>query len=288
VINPCLGRYGEKMLEIPEAYVLSQQLNNTLSGKIVKKVTVNQSPHKFAWFYKEPHEYPKNMESKRVGKISNISGMVEIEIGDYNLVFGDGVNLRYIEWDGKIPPKHQLSLLFDDDSTLIASVQMYGGMWCFKPGEYDNSYYHIAKAALSPLSKDYTYDYFMAFVEKPEYQKLSVKALLATEQRIPGLGNGVLQDILYHSFLHPKRKVASISSEEKEQLFNSLKNTLSDMVALGGRDTEKNLFGNAGGYVTKVSKNTVGKPCQKCSASIVKEAYMGGSIYYCPVCQRLV
>jgi hypothetical protein len=30
-----------------------------------------------------------------------------------------------------------------------------------------------------------------------EVKKLSLKALLATEQRIPGLGNGVLQDILF-------------------------------------------------------------------------------------------
>lgn|GEM_PF-2077218 len=30
------------------------------------------------------------------------------------------------------------------------------------------------------------------------------KAFLATEQRIPGLGNGVLQDILWTARIHPK------------------------------------------------------------------------------------
>jgi len=59
------------------------------------------------------------------------------------------------------------------------------------------------------------------------------------------------------------------------------------MYALGGRDTEKNLFGNTGSYKTKMSKNTAGKSCFACGTTIVKEAYMGGSIYYCPKCQKL-
>ena len=53
----------------------------------------------------------------------------------------------------------------------------------------------------------------------------------------------------------------------------------------GGRDTETDLFGNPGGYTTLMSRNTVGKPCGSCGAVIVKKAYMGGSVYYCPECQ---
>jgi formamidopyrimidine-DNA glycosylase len=275
------------MIEIPEAVVISQQLNQVISGKRVKKVIANQSPHKLAWFFKEPQDYPKYLEGKLVGNASNIAGMIELVVDDYNLVFGEGINLRFFEKDEKVPLKHQLCLMFEDESSLTASVQMYGGMWCFKPGENDNIYYHLAKAALSPLSQAYNNDYFMKFIDADGHQKLSVKALLATEQRIPGLGNGVLQDILYHSFIHPKRKVASLSLEEKSQIYNSLKSTLSDMVELGGRDTEKDLFGKVGGYVTKMSKNTVGKLCETCGVLIVKEAYMGGSVYYCPECQKI-
>jgi formamidopyrimidine-DNA glycosylase len=27
--------------------------------------------------------------------------------------------------------------------------------------------------------------------------------------------------------------------------------------------------------------------CPKCGGTIVKEAYLGGAVYYCPVCQKL-
>jgi formamidopyrimidine-DNA glycosylase len=117
--------------------------------------------------------------------------------------------------------------------------------------------------------------------------KLSLKAFLATEQRIPGLGNGVLQDILFHSELHPKKKVSTMSDRDKKDLFASIKSILDDMVVKGGRDTEKDLFGNIGGYKTLLSKNTAGTPCPVCGTAIVKEAYLGGSIYYCKKCQKI-
>jgi|GEM_PF-1859160 len=72
----------------------------------------------------------------------------------------------------------------------------------------------------------------------------------------------------------------------KEKLRQAIVSGLKDMIRLGGRDTEKDLFDRPGGYVTAMSKNTVGKPCARCRSVIVKENYMGGSIYYCPGCQK--
>lgn len=184
------------------------------------------------------------------------------------------------------PKKHQLLIEFEDFSALSATVQMYGGLWCFKDGEFDNKYYLIAKEKPSPLSKEFDMEYFFKFFEEPGAEKLSVKALLATEQRIPGLGNGVLQDILYNSGIHPKRKTITLTDIEKKVLFDSIKGTLTEMLSKGGRDTERDLFGCFGGYKTKAGRNTVDKPCEKCGSNIVKEAYMGGSIYYCPECQK--
>jgi formamidopyrimidine-DNA glycosylase len=115
----------------------------------------------------------------------------------------------------------------------------------------------------------------------------SAKAVLATEQRVPGIGNGVLQDILFYAGIHPKRKKSTLTNKEKGELFHSLKSTLKNMTDQGGRDTEKDFLGNSGGYKTILSKNTVNQPCLKCGDLIVKNAYLGGAVYYCPACQRL-
>jgi formamidopyrimidine-DNA glycosylase len=164
---------------------------------------------------------------------------------------------------------------------------MYGGLWCFNIGEFDNSYYLRAKESISPISEEFDREYFNAILSAPGAEKLRAKALLATEQRIPGLGNGTLQDILFNAGIHPKKKVSSFIESDKELLYNSIKTTLIEMIEKGGRDTEKDLFGNPGGYITKLSKNTANNPCKICGTTIIKEAYMGGSIYYCPKCQKL-
>jgi formamidopyrimidine-DNA glycosylase len=54
-----------------------------------------------------------------------------------------------------------------------------------------------------------------------------------------------------------------------------------------GRDTEKDFYGCPGKYKTILSKNTWKNPCPNCGNPIIKEAYMGGAVYYCPSCQKL-
>lgn len=275
------------MIEIPESLVLARQLNDTTSNKTIKKVTADQNPHKFAWYFKDPKDYNNRLKNKKIGEARAFGGKVEIAAGDMRIAFSEGINLLYIEKESRLPKKHQLLIEFADGTYLSASVQMYGGLWAFEDGEFDNEYYLKALAAVSPLSDEFNLDYFGSTVANEGMGKLSAKAFLATEQRFPGLGNGVLQDILYNARINPKRKVNTLSDNEIVGLFLSVKNTLKEMADMGGRNTETDLFGAKGGYKTKASKFTVGTPCPECGSDIVKAAYMGGSVYFCPGCQRV-
>lgn len=163
---------------------------------------------------------------------------------------------------------------------------MYGGIFCFRASTFDNAYYQVAREKPSPLTDEFDHDYFTGLINASDVQKLSVKAFLATEQRIPGFGNGVLQDIAWKARLHPKRKIQTVTPAERDNLFIILKETLKLMAGLGGRDTEKNLYGKSGGYGTVMSKLHLNKPCPVCKGPIVKAAYMGGSVYFCPDCQK--
>jgi formamidopyrimidine-DNA glycosylase len=275
------------MIELPEAVNLAKQLNSTISGKKIARVIAGFSPHKFAWYHGDPKDYEARLRGKTNDAAVTRGGMVEIHADGVVLLFSDGIILRFHTRDEKRPPKHQLLITFMDGTAISASVQMYGGLWCFKEGEFRNRYYDVAKSKPSPLLDKFDDTYFNEFISSLEVQKLSAKAFLATEQRIPGLGNGVLQDILYNAKIHPKRKVSTLNNSERQSLFHSVKTTLKEMTEQGGRDTEKDLFSKPGGYRTKVSQNTIGKPCPICGGMIIKEPYMGGSIYFCDRCQKL-
>lgn len=275
------------MLEIPEARTIAAQISTAFTGKTVNTVIAASSPHKFAWYHGDPAEYPDRLTGSAVLSAEARGGILQVNFTRARLTFSDGVNLRRLAPAEAPPPKHQLLLTFDDGSSLAASVQMYGGLLCWPDTEeLDNPYYRVACEKPSPLNDGlFTEAYFLTLLAAEAVQKLSLKAALATEQRIPGLGNGVLQDILWRARLSPRRRVNTLSAEETHTLFTALKHTLAEMTRLGGRDTEKDLFGSPGGYTTVMSAKNSGAPCPACGTAITKEAYLGGSVYYCGQCQ---
>lgn len=222
------------MLEIPEALVIARQISQTMAGRTIVHVIAGQTPHKFAFCAGDPAAYPALLIGKKISHDKARGGMVAIAAGDATLVFSDGAALRYWPEASKRPDKHQLLLEMDDGSALSASIQMYGGVWCFKGDDFDNPYYQVAGVKPSPLSEQFDRSYFDSILSAPGCEKLSAK-----------------------------------------------------MVKRGGRDTEKDLFGQPGGYQTLLSKNTVGQTCRKCGQTILKEAYLGGSVSVCPGCQPL-
>lgn len=274
------------MIELPEAVTLASQIRQSSTGRRVGKVIAGSSPHRFAWFHGSPQDYPAVLEGRTITSSCSHGGMVQVEFDGATLLFGDGVSLLRHEPGAKVPERHQLLVEFDDGSSLTASVQMYGGLWAFRNGTFANPYYEIAKEKPSPLSDAFGHEYFSGILAFPGASKLSVKALLATEQRIPGLGNGVLQDILWNAGIHPARKTGTLSPEEHERLLGAIRATLSEMTDSGGRDTEKDLFGDQGGYPVRMSRKTAGKPCPQCGQAIRRESYMGGTVTFCPECQK--
>ena len=163
---------------------------------------------------------------------------------------------------------------------------MYGGIEIWFDGYEDNFYIMRAKAAPNPLTVAFTHAYYDTLYD-PESKSLSLKAFLATKQRIPGLGNGVLQDILFQAKLHPKRKVLTLTQTERDDLYDAIVKTIREMRDQGGRDTERDLYEQYGGYVTLAIGYHKILRCPCCDGALSKESYMGGAIYYCNACQKM-
>jgi formamidopyrimidine-DNA glycosylase len=273
------------MIELPESHVLARQIKEALSGKTISVVQANHTPHGFAWYTGDPADYRQKLIGKTICDAAVINANLRITASDMVLVLSTPV--RYFAPRDKKPQKHQLYLEFEDGSAMVCTVQMWGCMFCFREGDEGGiPPQYILKFQPSPLEDGFDWRMFESLLAEDTVPALSAKAFLATGQRIPGLGNGVLQDILWHARIHPRRKMGTLSAAERRVLFDAVKDVMADMEAKGGRDTERDLFGNPGGYQTVLSKKTVGKPCPVCSSPILKENYLGGSIYYCAGCQK--
>ena len=273
------------MMELPESYMLSRQITKELVGKIISEVIILQTPHKFCFFKSDVDTYADQLEGQTIVGATFKGGMLEIDTEDTMIVFSDGVTPRYYEDKKDFPKKHQLAFLFDDDTALFCTIRMYGFIDVCPVGTCKEEYYVSSSTKPNPMTEGFTYAHFRSLYDGTK--KLSAKALLATEQRIPGLGNGVLQDILWDAGIDPRYKMEKASEEDCHALYDSTVKMLRKMCAEGGRDTENDIFGNPGGYITQLSKKSYGEPCMKCGYPRHKTNYMGGTVYFCEKCQKL-
>lgn len=273
------------MLELPEVMTLAGQITSALKGKIVKQVYPPTKEHKFCWFYGNPQDYDMALKGASIVRAEGFGMFMDIVFDNgLRLSLDDGASPR-LSPPVKEQKNYQLKIEFDDSTALVFTVAMYGGIQ-LHGDQFDNCYYSLSRESLSPVSDGFD----RVFYEKLSSAKpaLSAKAFLATEQRFPGVGNGTCQDILFDAGINPKTKISLLSGDDTQRLLNSMVSVLGEMIRLGGRDTEKDLFGAAGGYRTKLSRSTIGQGCPRCGGNIVKEAYLGGSVYYCPHCQPLL
>lgn len=275
------------MLELPESTTLARQMREHLSGATIVSAEAGHTPHGFAFYRGDPSDYRDLLEGTQIQGAAAYGSMTEMELSQgVRLLFNDGANVRLLPADAKVPAKHQLLLGLSDGRRVVVTIQMYAGILAYHEGDAVSPYYDIARVKPSPLGSDFTDGHWQTLLHDAK-PSLSAKAFLATEQRIPGLGNGVLQDILLLSGIHPRTKLAQLSQDDRDRLLDAVRGVLGAMTEAGGRDTEKDLLGQPGGYRTLLSAKTLPFPCPHCGGALVRQAYLGGNVYFCPHCQPL-
>lgn len=276
------------MIELPGATVIAQQINEELTGKRIEYGNRGNSPHKFAFTSGTAEEYEQILKGKTIGPARGHGSaiLVPIEPGHMLVLGGGGERILYHQEERTHPKKHQLWLRFADGTSLTVTVQGWGNVMLL-PQATAGEHRHVQSDRIPPLSDGFTWEHFQGLFESvdPESSK-SCKFFLISEPGVWGIGNGCLQDILYHAGLHPKRKIVDVGEDTKRALYDAIVSTLSQMVELGGRESERDLYGTRGQYVRILDSKTKGQPCPQCATPIEKSQYLGGAIYFCPTCQN--
>jgi len=276
------------MFELPEMITLAKQMNETLTGKIIKQGLLGNSPHKFVWYNRTHEEFEQLTQAKKVGEASVKGRWLFLRLDpDYVLVLGEfGGRVLYHSPGSPVPEKYHLYLTFEDESFFTATTQMWGAVELYeKDTEYSGK--HVKDMKTTPVEADFTYPYFCTLIDGLTQEgKKSVKGLLTQDQTIPGLGNAIAQDILFKAGLHPRHPVSDLTEEEKQRLFNQIIETVNEVIERGGRNDEHDLYNNPGQYARLMDKNSVKNPCPQCGGKVEKMQYLGGACYVCSTCQK--
>lgn len=276
------------MIEHPEAVTIAGQIGKTLTGKQIEAAVRGNAPHKFAFYNREPEAYASLLCGQSVvgAEPSGSLIFVRTDGGHIIVLGGGGERILYHAGADTLPKKHQLSLHFEDGSSLTVSVQGWGSCQLFTPEEL-GQYQWYANRSLEPTDEGFTVDYFDGlFAALEPADSRAIKFFLISEPGVWGLGNGYLQDILLAARLHPRLRAVELTEAQRHTLHGSIVEVIGRAIELGGRTDEHDLFGETGGYERRLSAAAVGRPCPACGeGAIVKESFLGGAVYTCPQCQ---
>lgn len=275
------------MFELPELITLSKQINDTIQGVKIIQAELGNSPHKFVWYNQTHEDFAKIMKGKKV-KPSYVRGrwlFIPVDPG-YVLVLGEfGGKLVYTNSTLK-PEKYHLWIEFEHHNAMSLVIQMWGAIELYKKGkELEREY--IKNMKPDPLHLDFTEKHFLQLIDSLISEgKRSVKSLLTQDQLLPGLGNSIAQEIMFLAKLHPKKELKELKKTDRLRLYHTILDTVEKAIQLGGRQDEIDFYNQPGGYKRIMNSRMVGKPCPVCGAPIQKMQYLGGSCYFCPICQK--
>lgn len=275
------------MIELPEAITIARQMNAAIQGKQIEDCVRGNTPHKFAFYTRDPEDYSNILSGKVVCRADHHGALIRLFVqDDCLLVLGyGGERIVFHASADSIPAKHHLLLLFKDGSAMSVTVQGWGFCHLILTSEIPVHPY-LNRPGPDPLDPSFTPEFLASLFAAPEVgSSRSLKSFLTGEPGILGLGNGCMQDILFNARLDPRRKINSLTGSERDALYVAMRSTLDEMTRLGGRSSEHDLFDNLGGYRRLLDADSVAKPCPRCATPIQKFSFQGGSIYVCPTCQ---
>lgn len=274
------------MPELPEVETVKRTLQRLVAGKTVEDVDVFLPK-----IVKEPSDVSLFVRRLRGAKLTGVGRR-----GKFLKIFFDPwVLVSHMRMEGRyrlLPrgeplEKHtHVVFRFTDGTDLrYRDVRQFGTMHLFRRGEED-ALPPLNKLGPEPLSDEFTLEQFR---ENLAGRTTRLKALLLNQEFLSGLGNIYVDEALFEAGLHPERSVQSLTGEETERLYRSIRSTLEKAVEAGGSTVRSYVDGNGDMGMFQLQIRVYGRkgePCPRCGEPIRRLVVAGRGTHLCPACQR--
>jgi formamidopyrimidine-DNA glycosylase len=276
-------------IELPEAYILAEQMNKELIGKQIDSYDLQnyERLQKIGFLNRNIKEFDLLVDRK-IKSIISRGNLIRVVLDkEVNLLIGPeyGGIVSYHEDKNTPPQKFHLQINFTDETILIVRLKGMGLIYTVKNSELEHSYLYKRDFSdvLSPIEKNFTANHFSELLED---LNRGIKSILVGKDAIlVGLSNSAFQDIIYRAKLYPKVKGSSLNAQQRKRLFESIKTVINERIRLGGKFQFIDLYGKKGQYIPAMGPNMKATTCPNCDSVIEKLSVGGGQVYYCPHCQ---
>lgn len=266
------------MPELPEIASRAREMQKELTGKTIKEIEVLQPK----CLNVSARKFKSALEGAKLKGTTYHGKWLFTETSKGYLLINMGMGGEILLVDKKsMPEKWRIAFHFKDRTTLALNF------WWFGHTHYAATLdKHTMSAKLGPNAIDVTLAEFREMLAK---RKGAIKSFLLNQERIAGIGNAYVHDILFFARLHPLRTIDTLSDDEIEALWNGIQKGLKPALKKRGAFYERDLHGKRGGFKMKdiVVGYREGKPCPACGDSVVKIKTGSTSSFICPKCQPL-
>ncbi|MCW4041085.1 MAG: hypothetical protein NWE83_10090 [Candidatus Bathyarchaeota archaeon] len=278
-------------IELPEAKILSEQINQTLKGKRIKSYHLQnyERLQRIGMMDQDLTTFDRILDQTILSATSR-GNVIRLELSDkMNIILAPeyGGKIFYHTTNNSVSSKYHLKLEFKDNTVFTVRLTSMGLIHASKDSELAELYVYqrdFNENVASPIDPTFTFDQFSQLLSTKN--KMLKPVLVGKEAIVVGLSNSAFQDILYRAKLHPKRKAAELNRDEKWTLYDAMKFVLHERIRMNGKNLFHDLYGNQGSYTPAMGPHMKQETCRTCSTQITKLSVGGGTVYLCPQCQQ--
>jgi len=272
------------MPELPEVETIKEDLRELVSGSEIRRAEVLDSS-----LVEQPstEEFIRRLEGVGIEGARRRAKhlIVELDSGD-SLVFQLKIGGQLLLVPPVDEPETALMLVLhlDEDRRLFLRDETgFTRARLLDDEELDE---RLASLGPEPLENGFDAGYLPRTIGS---RRAQIKPLLLDQKVLSGIGNIYVDEILYDSRLHPRRKANTLSDEEWKALYDAIRSNLA--AGVEHRGTTVRLYrdvldrpGEHQNYLRVFEKH--GQQCPGCEGVVVREQVSGRPSHFCPACQR--
>lgn len=303
------------MPELPEVEVVRRGLESWVAGRKINEVHVHDA-RSIRRHQDGPADFMATLHGTAITDIVRRGKFLWMPLGGVTrgaaLVAHLGMSGQLLVEDSTAADEKHLKITFDLSASAAKPEQLrfvdqriFGGMFVSPlvptidgaPGGQGSQAASIPQAA-SHIARDVLDPDFdiEEFHRRLRTRRTSIKRAILDQGLVSGVGNIYADEALWEAQMHYARPTDTLRRPDTIRLVDALSTIMDRALAAGGTSFDQ-LYVNvngASGYFSR-SLNAYGRsgqPCHRCAdggqTSLVRrDAFMGRSSYWCPVCQRV-
>ncbi|MDF1545313.1 MAG: bifunctional DNA-formamidopyrimidine glycosylase/DNA-(apurinic or apyrimidinic site) lyase [bacterium] len=283
------------MPELPEVETVVRGLRQTVTGKTIASVTLNNPPSTLIEWSKSfgRNKFVGSISGRTIEAVNRRGKNILILLsGDLTLWAHLKMTGHFFLLDKKEPVgKHDLVVFelkgkngrMSKENLRFNDYRRFGRLRLFPNEEL---WEQKGLATLGPEPFDIS---AKQFVDLCQSTKRMIKPALLDQTFIAGLGNIYADETLHLARIHPKSSTASVSVKKLTELHRHIQEMLRFSISKMGTSVDS--FSGVNGKPGQFQKylkayGREGEPCSKCDRPIVREKIGSRSAHFCPRCQR--